>query len=786
MFHVNVSHSQTITEKEAIEIQTFDANVLNKAIIIELNKFRESQKLDTFEISSTLEKAANELVLNFADEQPVKKKKKKKIDNPIAPILINNGGSGYGFDFTIKKSTRSADGTYTYEGISTDIVMTWCIRSNSEKLLADPKHLLVGVSSSISKNGRYIYLSVIIGSYLSENNGVNSISQLPYTLPNIKSKLLPYDAKECRKIDRIENLQTWYEGVTESKGEFIFNHPNIKKLSSLNTKNSGLAIDIILPEQYLSQAQNLIDYSKANRGVLTKTMTGKKIMKKNALSKTTKTELSVSLGGVPTLPTQNYETNLLVIQNNHVCASLAPSFVVETSGKYARTLHILADTITVNNEFNYTPYPDSTLLSFRIPFDKRKYTYKTKDIEPFLKLLNEPDFIVYEIQISAFSSIEGVMQENDMLQQKRAESIVEALKTRQKEDIISQIETKACWEQFQSDILKTKHNVLASMSMKEAQDYIRQYDLNRELEPILKNHRYAQIDLRITYDITGEKEQKYVLKQFHKALYAKNLPLALSIQKYIMKSIINGHYPLNIIQQQQVPWDKPFAGLLMNNLYMSIISDDAGLDQYEQQIRELHNLDPRNEYILYNNILMRVLNTTFIDANLIEKTQNQIQSLYYKTFTKETVDALNMKFQFMVIRSCDSIQNGDRIKLAAMERIKEIVDVRDESSENIMRLANVFIEEKDYDFALTILESFVENPTVEEQLLFTWLSLCSFSPDKMLTRKFARVVKKAFDLNKEWALELFDGKHFSYRVFENPEVKKLYMENCGKPSLSKN
>ena len=324
------------------------------------------------------------------------------------------------------------------------------------------------------------------------------------------------------------------------------------------------------------------------------------------------------------------------------------------------------------------------------------------------------------------------------------------------------------------------------MSMKEAQDYIRKYNLNRELEPILKNHRYAQIDLRVTFDITGEKEQKYVLKQFHKALYAKNLPLALSIQKYIMKSVISGHYPLSIMSEQQIPWDKPFAGLLMNNLYMTIKSQDTDYEQYEKQIEELHKLDPKNEYILYNNVLIKVLNSNFKTTDLIEKTQNQIQSLYYKTFTKETVDALNMKFQFKIIRSCDSIENGDRIKQAAIERIKEIVDVRDESPENIIRLANVFIEEKDYSFAINILESFVELPDAGEQLVFSWLSLCSFFPDKTLTRKFARILRKAYELNPNRTCSLFDGKHFSYRVLENPEVKELFLQKCNNPMLSTN
>ena len=95
---------------------------------------------------------------------------------------------------------------------------------------------------------------------------------------------------------------------------------------------------------------------------------------------------------------------------------------------------------------NFVPVAESTVLSFRIPFKQGKYDYKKDDIEPFIKSLNQPDFIINELTISAYSSIEGSEKINKVLQQKRAESIVKVLKQRQKTDIKTYIFTNDSWE----------------------------------------------------------------------------------------------------------------------------------------------------------------------------------------------------------------------------------------------------------------------------------------------------------------------------------------------------
>lgn len=208
--------------------------------------------------------------------------------------------------------------------------------------------------------------------------------------------------------------------------------------------------------------------------------------------------------------------------------------------------------------------------------------------------------------------------------------------------------------------------------------------------------------------------------------------------------------------------------------------------EYKERIAELHKLDRYNEYIAFNHTLCRVKYEPLEDERQIQDIQNDIDRFYYKSFTKKTIDNLNMRFQFKVINTADSFEDKEDIVEDRLEEIKEIVEIKEESIENSLRLAELFIQNKDYAFALKMLDAFVAYPNAPEELVYTYLSLCSRFSDHMLSRKFARVMRRAYQINPDRYCKLFDGNHFSYRVFENPYIKDFYCDECGEPRISKN
>jgi hypothetical protein len=468
----------------------------------------------------------------------------------------------------------------------------------------------------------------------------------------------------------------------------------------------------------------------------------------------------------------------VIIKNKSICATIPQSFLIETTGTYTRKVKLLADTVTINTRFQYEPVADSMHLSLKIPFENKKFTYQTHDIEPFLKLLNEPAFLIYDLKITAYSSIEGTDDENKKLQQQRAESIISALEERQKKLIKTTIITDYNWTDFQNDIQKTNHNIMASMQLEEAQAYIRNYNLNKELEPILANHRYAQIDMKVTFDISGENESPFVLKKFHNAIAEGDKIMALSIQKYIMKQVLNYRYIPDILNTLEIPENKTFAGLIMNKLWLQQHTKQITQEEFALAVQKLYQISPANEYIAFNDLFLKINNQLFSSDNEATTLQLRVDRLYTTPLRKETIDGLNIKLQFKLINYADSVIGDAKLKEACINRIKQIVDINDESLQNSLKLAELFIENNDFEFALKTLEPWITHPEVNEDLLFAYVSLCSREDVLMHTQRFNFAMNRSKELNQKRFCELFNGDNFSLRVFENQFVKEMHCKNC--------
>ena len=191
-------------------------------------------------------------------------------------------------------------------------------------------------------------------------------------------------------------------------------------------------------------------------------------------------------------------------------------------------------------------------------------------------------------------------------------------------------------------------------------------------------------------------------------------------------------------------------------------------------------MSPGNAYIKYNLLASELKHKDLGDDYDIYKSQEDINKLYNSTIGHKTIDALNLEYQFKVISVLDTLEKPSPYIMESLDNIKSIFNLNSASWKNSLELAYLFINHKDYDFAARLLDVFVEDTNVDEELLFTYLSLCSVIDNKYFSKKFEAALKKAETINKKRYCKLFDGNHFSLRVFENPNVKKQYCKACGK------
>ena len=770
-----------VTDTSLVNLKEDPENIrfLTKLTLTEINKFREDRRLDPLHQIPVLQKAAQFQAVYMTNQNKITDICNDKSVETTALRLQRYGGSGYGREIVTKIKAYDENNPMTYKEAARAISFQLIEGSRSAEFFIDYRYIFIGLGMQADKHGKFAYISCILGNYASLNKGTGRIDDLkiPYTTDNYN--LESYDEKICRHCERFEDYHRLRDGLYVEKNKIYIKYDDFRTLSRLlRDPDDGLAVDIVQKAQYENHDYNIVDKSLVNKGILTKPVFIKKINKNNMVKGERPRSLHLYMGNLPK-NIGEHEMNLIIIKNNHVCKSIKPVYTINRKVHFTKNLELLADTITLNNEKIYIPKAEDTVLTFKIPFKKGKHTFSAADIEEFIQSLNEPDFHISALTITAFSSLEGSEEANETVQKKRAESIVSELEKRQSYPVKKEIITKYNWEDFKKDIKATKYAVLAEKSLEQAKNTIREKQLDEELEPVLAKHRYALIRMDVTYEIEGAKEEKFVIYKFNNAVANNNRILALAIQKYIIKKVINGTYSNEAVFQMNIPESPENAGLIMNKIWLEkYINKDTLSEDYYQRINHLYELAPDNHYIGFNYLYARIMRAPPESSYDIENIQGKIDDLYPTFLSKSTIDALNIYFQFYILRKAGEGRITDDIVENSLEKIKSFADPRKINIKDAYQLAMLFVSNNDFGYACNLAEPFLYEENVTEDFLCMYISICTYLAYKTHTGHFVKALQKLREKNKSAYCDLFSAGKLSFQIFENKLVKQDFHKFC--------
>ena len=773
-----------------IDTEDFHPEILSDLLKKEINKYKIKQKADTLTFQTILNDAADDQakfmssISNATYDQGGKKKTTGK-------RIVFYGGSNNGNELVVKMPVKKGNENFTYGKVVDDIIFKWLSDKKGMVVLNDPQYVFLGIGSALDQDGKKVYVSAVFGNYSSLASSNANIKDLTIPFTTKKYGLKKSDEKICKRCDKFRNIEDLQKGLYIKDNNVYFKYDNYKALKKLlKDPGDGLVVDFVQKVQYPCEGDNIVNNNLVNKGVMLKRSKPSKIEKKNLITdqKERKKKVEFMVGPLPKGMTGDVEMNLLVVIGKKVCKTISPSFDESAGLEYSNIIELLADTVIIG-ESDYIPTAENANIEFIIPFDRNKSNYKPEDIEPLIKKLKEPDFIIKDMSISAYSSIEGSDETNKVLQKNRAESIVEAIKIRQKDKFVSNISTGDNIEDFRRDIQGTEFSNMANMSVGEAQEYIRKNNLTKKLEPILEKHRYARINFSITYDIKGKKEEAYVLSRFNKSIKENNLTRALSIQKFIFRKVLKKEYSSEAVTGQEIPETPEFAGLLLNKLWLSgllmnklwlekYINNEEISEEYCEKITNLHNMAPENFYITYNWYYCRILHEEFTGEKQILDFQKDVHSLYSTGLNKKTVDLLNMELQFKVIQYLDTTDEPLPLLLASLDTIKSISKLTEANWQNSLKLAYIFINQKDYEFAAKLIEPYITDKNPFDELIFTYIAICSHLPYKYDSPRFTLAMNKAKELDKDRFCKLFKKDKLSIQALGNTNVKEVYCKTC--------
>ncbi|HOS16848.1 MAG TPA: hypothetical protein PKX15_07565, partial [Bacteroidales bacterium] len=356
---------------------------------------------------------------------------------------------------TRAKATKdNAKSDYSYLEVATEVV-NYLLKSNkTANIPLDKKFTYIGVGLSVDEYYKNVYVSLVFGNDLSFNKDDITYKNTTYTRKLYGLK--PYNEKACRKCE-VKGIEDLQKSIVLKGNDIYFVHPNLKQLKKIiGRKKDGIAVDIVQHSQYLCNSQNDIDLNFPNRGVMLKYMKYKKLVKKNEITDKKDKGIYTYLGTVPNNVNTPYDINLILIKNKFVCRTLVKTNIHPISTNYSGKTSLIPDLTGIQTSINYIPEPEKTRLEFNIPFELNKSDYQTEDIEPFIAALKEPRFIIDSLNIIAGTSFEGSDQSNEALQKRRSESILNAMKKMQVENISYNIHLEDGYDLLISDLKNSK------------------------------------------------------------------------------------------------------------------------------------------------------------------------------------------------------------------------------------------------------------------------------------------------------------------------------------------
>ncbi len=779
---------------DKIDPDKFDYILFNQLYLERINQQRNLINRDPLILNEVLEKAALDQSEYMAKTKKINLSGSSKKKRTTGDRIEFFGGTNSGAEIVQGTSVGKDVKTYfTYNQVVDDLFTKIAKSKKYTEIINNPAAFYIGIGASTDARGKRIFVSIVVGGLESINEGKNLRKLLNLRYSTKSYGIKPGNAKECRNCERFDDFIALQQGMSIQQGKIYFEYNNLRKLRKLFvTPDDAIAIDIVLKAQYPCDTFNIYDGKRINRGILLKPIYAKDLFKSNSVPER-ENRFEGFIAEVPKSILKKlgneYEINVNIIQRGCFCKRVVRTYNEGNVKDRIKGLTLLPDTAKtcINCNINDDLVFDSVknTLTFRMPFDKNKSEYRVKDMEPLLAALEEPKYTINEINIIAYTSMEGDSVKNALLQIRRAKSMLEALKKYNKQDFVNNIETYDAWEMFKKQVSNTERYIYGTMTKRQLIDTLNSSkSLRDEFEYILQEERVTEVRMKVTYLTEGENELPFLVHSIQKAIEKEQFGRALRIQKYAIRQCIAGKFDPNLLLRIKIPMKQEYLAMHLNNIYLEsrFNKDDSITPSMEAKLNELAKLEPANLLVKYDRILAFLKNGYFKDQAMIDEYQNRIDALHKTKLSGTLIDGLYMEYLFKIIAQFDSSGTGlgNKNVVMAMEKLKKQFALASNNNnwENALLLSDIFVKHNDYKYASQLLVPYLRDPRVSEKFIFMYIAVIGHYPENWYTPDFRYALSKAKEFNQKRYCQLFSEPYLSIQVLEHPLIKKEYCETC--------
>ena len=706
--------------------------------------------------------------------------------------LRKYGLAGNGDELVAKAKAYLGEAEYTYYDLCLSLVQSILKNVKTADVMLDERYTYMGFGFNTDPAMKSMYISLVLGNDRTFNlykAGYNE-KDLPYTKG--QAGLKGYDEKVCKKCASEPGMEILSECVSVNKnGEIYFNTDNYKEIKRLIGKDGdAIVIDIVQEGQYECD-NHQVDYDLYHRGTVTKPITFEKLLAANENANLKSGKLIAKIADLPDNIDDSKGIDIIVLvlkEGNRVCRSVIAKRIESKGADYTEKINFVKDETGIKSTGEWTISPEDGTVSLSFPYEAKKTDYTAAG---FHLDKTDPDLPQYKVNsVTLISHISPDYYQDPSykaIQEKRAAAVKKDLQ-RYFPGMDIKLEYDYCWDEFKEKI--TQHEEYYDLSFKTLEEAAKELRLyNRYAAKVLDTNYLAPLrtmELRqsVTYyadSPTGE--EAFALWKFNNAVKdSKKLGFAMAVEDYIVKQVENGKFSSSSLEKMEIPFKKEYQTLLNNKLYAQYYKSSKLTPAMAEQMTKIYNLNTANQLLQYNTTVADVLAATINSTADITKTQAAIDRLYsIPAIPKDRVNSLNLEYQFKVINYLDTMPatpETTALITSTYQKIKEIRNEKMDSWKNAFKLASYFDKRYDYMYSLSLMTPFLDDPTISEDFIFSYVTLAAHREETYLSGLFTKAVGLAAEKNPTRLCGLVDK--LPTCILENEDAKKIICKACNR------
>lgn len=591
-----------------------------------------------------------------------------------------------------------------------------------------------------------------------------------------------YD-KFCTRFINIQskNAKELAYGAKIDRNNIYFAFNDLKWFKSLfQNPYDGLATDIVTKNQYSCDTDKEFEQI---RGTLLKPIYKNNLLK--GIETLQKGQYRVKIGSLaPKFQIKEIEVNVSFLQSKCLCQYLN-TYNLNSYDYDLLDMGMFLDSVSYNNSKRIDSLNNYAIkykkMDFIIPFEKNKSTFLPLDIKPLYDSLSLTDFNIKKIDVKAYSSIEGSFASNAVLQEKRSNSIIEALQSFQKPTIETMVSTSENWVEFLNDIEDTEFDFLKTLSKNEIKRQITG-DMALKMEKFLKNHRKALITLYLDkIDYYQEFSGEQLITAFNSAIAEENFMRASELQNALFDKLRKKEADPDVLNKMVIPRQRKFADFFNSNSAFRYENETNDMIKAYYEFQELKKWFPDNKKITYNLTALALrFNHKYQGSPIEPNVWKKIIALEVMGIDNKLID--RMKVNYHITHSAKLFR-----ELKFDEKDKSVEFILNTyknislSALDYLSLAQYVTFYYDINTAIELLEPQVNKINIDKNLVFYYLNLTLIDDAFVERSEYLKIMLNAINLDKKRFCKLFNPSWkggVTFQLLDNTFLKATYCENC--------